>query len=343
MAKTASRFVGVTSGKRVGEYQDWAFEVNDERKLTDVQISADWHREFPNAKFISPEEVRGVRRAYNGGYPGHRKAERHSYPYNEAGEPYDYDTGRVVNLDADNDDETQGRRNPIWQRDELILALDLYLRGGRKVLSENHPEVIALSELLNALPIHSDRPNAEKFRNANGVKLKLANFRGSDQPGHGMKGRNQLEQVVWDEFADDPARLTAVVGAIRSGYSTEAASADAALAGDEDEEQFAEGRILHRLHVARERSAVLVRRKKEQAMAQHGKLACEVCAFDFRAVYGVLGDGYIECHHTIAVSELAEGAKTRLEDVALVCANCHRMLHRRRPWLAMKDLARVLQ
>ena len=58
-------------------------------------------------------------------------------------------------------------RNPNWARDELILALDLYLQEGQ--LDVSHPKVIELSNLLNSLPIHTDRLNNEKFRNPNGV------------------------------------------------------------------------------------------------------------------------------------------------------------------------------
>jgi hypothetical protein len=47
------------------------------------------------------------------------------------------------------------RRNPPWQRDELILALDLYFRHPPHAVSQTHPEVIAVSEMLNALPIHT--------------------------------------------------------------------------------------------------------------------------------------------------------------------------------------------
>ena len=48
-----------------------------------------------------------------------------------------------------------------------------------------------------------------------------------------------------------------------------------------------------------------------------------------------------ECHHTVPVSEYGSGARTQLRDLALVCANCHRMLHRRRPWLTIDELLRL--
>jgi|GEM_PF-3985817 len=47
-------------------------------------------------------------------------------------------------------------------------------------------------------------------------------------------------------------------------------------------------------------------------------------------------------HHTVPVSELHSTQGSKLEDVALVCANCHRMLHRRRPWLGLSDLQELI-
>ena len=78
-------------------------------------------------------------------------------------------------------------KNPPWQRDELILALDLYVRHGGRYLSDTHPEVVTLSHVLNALPIHAGS-RAEGYRNPNGVSMKLLNFRRFDgrQAGKGL-------------------------------------------------------------------------------------------------------------------------------------------------------------
>ena len=35
--------------------------------------------------------------------------------------------------------------------------------------------------------------------------------------------------------------------------------------------------------------------------------------------------------------------KTKPEDIAMLCANCHRMVHKKRPWLKMKDLSKLLK
>jgi len=63
-----------------------------------------------------------------------------------------------------------------------------------------------------------------------------------------------------------------------------------------------------------------------------------VCEFDFSIAYGNRGLGFIECHHTKPLATLGTGTKTHIDDLALVCANCHRMIHRRKPWLSIAEL-----
>lgn len=77
------------------------------------------------------------------------------------------------------------RRDPTWAQDELILALDLYLRHG--LLDDTDARVVDVSEVLNRLPIHPARGDEQSFRNPNGVALKLANFAALDPayPGGG--------------------------------------------------------------------------------------------------------------------------------------------------------------
>lgn len=72
-------------------------------------------------------------------------------------------------------------------------------------------------------------------------------------------------------------------------------------------------------------------RNQKIIMAQNaGRLRCEVpgCGFDFARVYGALGAGFAEVHHLKPLSHLRRGQITTLNDLAIVCANCHRMIHR---------------
>jgi len=110
----------------------------------------------------------------------------------------------------------------------------------------------------------------------------------------------------------------------------------------EASEGFPEGKRFERIHIARERNAELVRAAKDAALIATNSLKCEVCGFDFKKTYGELGEGYIEAHHTSPMCELNDDSVTKIEDLALVCSNCHRMLHRRRPWISHTDLKSLL-
>ncbi|MCF6458356.1 HNH endonuclease [Pseudoalteromonas sp. MMG024] len=102
-----------------------------------------------------------------------------------------------------------------------------------------------------------------------------------------------------------------------------------------------EGRPVYRNHIRRERNPEIVRLKKESAMKLKGKLECEICSFNFDEMYGERGKGYIECHHNNPLSANSETSKTRLEDLSLLCANCHTMIHRYKPWLTLEELQEI--
>ena len=108
-------------------------------------------------------------------------------------------------------------RNPRWAEEELILALDLYLREG--LLDDMDQAVIELSRDLNALTLHTERPDADRFRNPNGVALKLANFAALDHnyPGVGMKRFGNRDREVWERFASEEDALAEAAAAIRKG------------------------------------------------------------------------------------------------------------------------------
>jgi hypothetical protein len=109
-----------------------------------------------------------------------------------------------------------------------------------------------------------------------------------------------------------------------------------------DDISVAEGRELLRLHRSRERNRGLVARKKRRVLIKTGRLECEACGFDFAAVYGELGAGFAECHHTQPLAQGTGERRTALTDLAVVCANCHRMLHRR-PWRTVGELSQLLR
>ncbi|TAJ67530.1 HNH endonuclease [Brevundimonas sp.] len=117
-------------------------------------------------------------------------------------------------------------------------------------------------------------------------------------------------------------------------YQREAVSSDVVLEDTEAEIEAAEGRRRLRVHLARERSRSLIKVFK----ASLPTFACEACGTNMGDIYGPLGEGYIEAHHRVPVASLKDGEKTRVADLAALCPNCHRMIHRN-DLMSVEDLA----
>ena len=105
---------------------------------------------------------------------------------------------------------------------------------------------------------------------------------------------------------------------------------------------FHEGKKAYAKHVRYERNQGIVRLAKDCFMAANGALFCEVCGFSFDT-YGERGRDYIEAHHDVPVSDLGDDGVSNIDDIKMVCANCHRILHRKRPWLKVGELKDLLQ
>ncbi|WP_232209699.1 HNH endonuclease [Rhodobacter ferrooxidans] len=250
---------------------------------------------------------------------------------------------------ADNPAELRKERNPNWTRDELILALDYYLQHPGESHDDSSPGVTSLSQQINALAQLLGHGTSETLRNANGVSMKLLNFRAHD-PEYTLRGQvglqrgNRLEKELWDRFAHDQADLKRIADSIKQRIDAPDEDLREALFGPEEPEiaEAEEGRLVTRLHRFRERNRLLVKRKKESYAKKQGRLCCEACDFDFGAKYGQRGEGFIECHHTKPVSSLTIGEKTKVSDLVLLCANCHRMVHAKAPWLTVAALKALL-
>lgn len=237
-------------------------------------------------------------------------------------------------------------KNPKWHRDEIILALDLYFQLEPGQIHARNPKIIELSKVLNQLPLNKEKIDKAKFRNPNGVGLKLCNFLALDPnySGKGMQSYSKLDYEVFKEFIDNKKLLHNIANTIRAVVNDIATSSELNQISVEDEEfsdEIKEGKIIYKLHKYRERNSKISKHKKELCLKSNGNLKCEICSFDFYERYGNLGFGYIECHHIVPLSKLNHEKETTLNELALVCSNCHRMLHRKIDSLSVKDLKEI--
>jgi len=80
---------------------------------------------------------------------------------------------------------------------------------------------------------------------------------------------------------------------------------------------------------------------REEAIRTYG-YNCVICNFNFEDAYGDLGAGYVEVHHLELLSANKNERTLTVNDVTVVCANCHRVLHRngKQP-MSIEELKRV--
>ena len=256
---------------------------------------------------------------------------------------------------------------PKWTRDEDILALELYLhhydQHGRTP-AKNHKSIRDLSEFLRKIN-DSGKHFGQQHRSINSVRLRLENYKavdphytqGKDHNRKGLAGASKSLKSLWDAYMEGKDRKEAreeinrLALSVRQnlkalGFTAPEIHDEEALRkqGIDDISEAQEGRLLTRLHIYRERDGKLIARKKEQALDKTGRLKCEACTFDFAKGYGDHGKGFIEVHHTLPLHTLTQSSRITLADLALLCSNCHRMVHRKKHhWLTMRELHALVQ
>src|SRR5215212_6626810 len=150
--------------------------------------------------------------------------------------------------------------------------------------------------------------------------------------------QNFINQLLG--YHGDGVSLQLLVPSDRSEEVAESSlQVDQIAHGDVDEELIPdiEGRERIIQHRRYERS----QRNRERAIEIHDTV-CEVCGFDFDKVYGFEhADSYIEIHHVKPLSEY-EGEVDPATDLVPLCANCHRMAHRRKTSVTSIDKLKAM-
>ena len=233
------------------------------------------------------------------------------------------------------------KRRLDWTRDEIIVALDAYHRYYPPTIpSADSEEMRKLSDIITKLHQKSQGNTSNTRRSANSVHLKIMNFHtfNPSYTGKGLPNGSKRDRRIYREFENDRDKLSETAKAIKSSVESEEA-----YVIDCYDLEVSEGKPQARVHLYRERSKEIISKKKEKVLNDTGQLQCEGCGFEFIKTYGYRGDGFIECHHTKPVSEMMPGDTTTLDDLCLICSNCHRMIHRSKPWLTMDQLKELVQ
>ncbi|MEZ3160953.1 HNH endonuclease [Microbacterium sp. BWT-B31] len=215
-----------------------------------------------------------------------------------------------------------------WTYDELILAADLLAQNGWVGVRATNPVAVKLSNLLRDGQLHPGESLPENFRSPSSIQRKTYDIMTADPSYSGKPTRHgPYDEQIAVAFRERPDEMKARAAAIRAALES-----GEALPGNSDEFWLddvtaGEGGILEYLARKRERDRGIRADKIRAVQLAGGALSCEACGFDFGAVYGERGAGYVEVHHVVPL-HVSGPTTTSLSDLALLCANCHRMCHR---------------
>jgi 5-methylcytosine-specific restriction protein A len=226
---------------------------------------------------------------------------------------------------------TQGAGNPDWNRDETLLALDLLYRHGTPI-HKGHNDVAELSALLRAALIHPLEGRRPSFRNADGVALKLQNLFSAIDPTRGLSSSALDRELV----AEYPRQRAMEVAALAS-LIREAITRGEAVELFPEDEVFAEGHLLTSRHRSRDRRL----RKRLLGQTADDQLVCSICQFAAPPLERQLRESFFEAHHIRPLSESKGVTSTRVADLSLLCAGCHRFIHRliaiKKRWVSLAE------
>jgi hypothetical protein len=187
------------------------------------------------------------------------------------------------------------------------------LNGGRAVLEFEH----SLKNSRDAFDSYFQATNREGWKGKDGHPAKLTGFSVDVYQEFLGKDENYILSIIKPYF-DKFFKVNSTI--FNDLIAEDNANSDL-------DSTVTEGGVRVRISKSIERSPKL----RQQALNIHG-CKCQVCDFDFELTYGKWGKGFAEVHHLIPLSEL-KGEKQKTDpkkDLAVLCSNCHRMIHRKK-------------
>lgn len=137
---------------------------------------------------------------------------------------------------------------------------------------------------------------------------------------------------------------TMIFGKTNAASALALTRAEAKPETDLEEPAGREGKLLTRIHAYKERDRAFAKRVREYYRQKNkGYLSCEACGMMPNQVYGAQGESCMEAHHKVPIEQLQPDSVTLVNEMAVVCANCHRIIHSNKPCLTIQEVRCLLR
>lgn len=214
----------------------------------------------------------------------------------------------------------------LWAREELILVLSLYFEHHNKVSAIPDSTIDEYSKICRAMHPTNASKNP-KFRSAKSIRARLYNFQSCDpswiERGHkGLQAGSAVNfKNIWDEFYKNPDEVVTLAGEIK-----DALKASPRYQTNTANDSIFEGQRVLRIHQSRERKPQ--RQKKINSfITTHGYLFCECCGTTGERYEKSIRESIFEVHHDIPLALASNQVETKIEDLLILCASCHKAIH----------------
>lgn len=216
-----------------------------------------------------------------------------------------------------------------WTEEELTLALVLYntLKYGQ--MHGRNPGVIALSRILQCLPIYPKDIRPENFRSVASVSLRLSNFRSCD-PECNAQGLHSsgagLFHDIFNKYYKQPQLLANDAKEIEQKYKINILEIRPCADGEYQDvatEEFHNTRGVFRIHKSKEIESTFYNKVRSYHYNQSKE--CSLCGHNLTLIYGKLGENMME-YHCIKYLSNENSQIVTIGDYVQVCPTCHKLL-----------------
>jgi hypothetical protein len=217
-------------------------------------------------------------------------------------------------------------------RSSILAGFDdwkIWIKSGQSVHTRTRGTLLLVRSVTKdhiELRAKNDRKIRLQFDHLDALWRQRERVNAGIPPGHGKVSLNTMANRIWQEgsLAADNVNESYYWAVV-----CERTTREGGLLGLDPDYEAAEGNPVLAQHLRYERNRTLVAKKKRAVLEQTRNLKCEACGFDYLECYLDLGENFCEVHHGVP---LAKGKRmTSLKNLHILCANCHRMIHRTKP------------
>jgi len=207
------------------------------------------------------------------------------------------------------------------------------------------PAGLAISPLLEDKLREQEKKSRQPIYEATGGQVRLVDL-GTGQPTRDQSGHEQLTQAALSPGAvmptsikhDQPGLESASGLPVSGEIFQEPKAAIPSIRKSTGVQEALEGKIYKTETTFRRRNRALIDAKKA-----HSDGRCEVCGFRFEDQYGSAYTDCLVAHHINPIAHRSGPSKTSLDDIALLCPNCHVVVHTQDPPISLEGLRETVR